>query len=275
MSDLYSTGQPIRLSTVVQDIAAAAADPTTLVLTYGLQGGTVTTKMWPTPADITRDSLGHFHYDIPALAAAGHYRYAWTATGTAAGQRADVFDVFAPAAYPRLVSLADAKAFLKLTGAVDDALLDRMIGWASARILREIQATVATVTERRRVDGYRFTVAAVPVVAVTAVAAVGATSASVDVSALVVESAGAGLICSYPTYMCGLYDVTFTAGFSDGIPAGVDGATLTLIRHWWNQSQAHGSATYGDAGFVPDFKGLPNAVLNMLASAPPQPPMMA
>lgn len=274
MSDLYATGQPVRLSTIVQDITGVAADPTALVLTYGLEGAAAATKNWPTPADITRDSAGHFHYDVPALATAGHYRYLWTATGTAAGQRGDVFDVFNPATYPRLVSFADAKSFLRVTGTADDALLDRMIGWASARILREVQAGIATVTDRVTVDGWVFTLPTVPVQTVTAITAVTTTTRAVDVSALSVQSRLGGVVQSYPTWLSGIYDVTYTAG-TTGTPAGVDGATLTLIRHWWNQSQAHGSATYGDTGFVPDFKGLPNAVLNMLAATPPPPPLMA
>lgn len=274
MSDLYSTGQPIRLSTTVRDIAGTITDPTALVLTYGPQGGSPATKHWPTPAEITRDSTGVFHYEIAATLGAGHYQYLWTATGTAAGEDGDVFDVFDPATYPRLVSFADAKTFLRITGSNDDDVLDRMIGWASARILREVQGNVTTVTDRITANGWVFTLPSVPVQTITAITAVTATTRAVDVTALSVQSRLGGVIQAYPTWLAGVYDVTYTAG-TTGTPVGVDGATFALLRHWWNQLQAHGSATYGDAGFIPDFKGLPNLVQNMLAATPPAPPLMA
>ena len=268
MSDLYPTGQPIRLSTVVRDISGAAADPTALVLTYGLQGGVVTTKNYPTPADVVRDSVGHFHYDIPALATAGHYQYAWTSTGTAAGRRADVFDVFDPATYPRLVSFADAKEFLKLTGTADDAVLDRMIGWASARILREYQATQGTVTERVELGPAGFVLSTTPVRSVTAIAAVTPYAPAIAAANVYVTNALAGTVgLVVATAWGGVYDVTAAVG-ADEVPPAVTGACEALIRHWWNQFRAHGSATYGDAGFVPDFKGLPKVVKNMLDSVP-------
>jgi hypothetical protein len=269
--DLYPVGQPIRLSTTVTDIAGAFADAGALSLLLYKDGLPVQT--YPSPA---HDSTGHYHQDIPAtdIDAAGHYVYVWTATGANAGAQSDVFDVFDPAAYPRLVSKADARTFLGLSGTAGDALLERFVGWASARILREVQASLTTVTERRPADGYLLTVATVPVTAIVSLAAVGASTLPVDASALVIRSALGGVISSYPSWLCGVYDLTFTAGYT-ATPAGVDGACLALIRHWWNQSQAHGSATYGDAGFVPDFKGLPNVVMNMLASAPAPPPLMA
>jgi len=273
---LYSTGQPFRLSTPVKDIAGALADPGALLLTYvnTAPGSVAVVKHWPSPAEITRDSLGLFHFEVPAGLTAGHYRATWTSSGVNAGEDTDVFDVFDPATYPRLVSFEDAKAYLRLTGTNDDAMLDRIIGWASARILREVQGTVQTRTDRVSAQGRVFTLPLVPVQAVTAITPVTPYSSAVDVATLYVRNALGGLIESYPTWLCGLYDVTYTAGYAT-VPAGVDGACLDLIRHWWNQSQAHGSATYGDSGFVPDFEGLPNSVRNKLAAAPARPPLIA
>lgn len=274
MTDLYPIGQPVTVDTTVVNSLDVPGDPTALVLTYGPRGGAVTTKHWPTPAEIVRDSAGVFHFDIPGLTTAGQYVYTWTATGTNAGVDFDVFDVFDPASYPRLVSFADAKAFVGLKGTADDALLDRMIGWASARILREVQAGASTVTERVTVEGRLFTLSTVPVQTITAMVPVTPYSPTLDVTALYVRNRLGGLVESYPLHLCGLYDVTYTAGY-DSIPPGVDGATLTLIEHWFHQSRSHGSATYGDSGFVPDFAGLPNAVLNKLAAAPSRPPLIA
>lgn len=268
MSDLYSTGQPIRLSTTVKDIAGTVTDPTALVLTYGPQGGSPATKHWPTPAEITRDSAGLFHFDIPATLGAGHYQYLWTATGTAAGEDGDVFDVFDPATYPRLVSFADTKDFLGITGTGHDTLLDRIIGWASARILREYRATQGTVTERLELGPAGFVLSTTPARTVTAITAVTPYAPTIAVTDAYVSNTLAGTVAlaAAPAWG-GIYDVTYTVG-SDEVPPGVTGACESLIRHWWNQSQAHGSATYGDTGFVPDFKELPNVVRNMLASVP-------
>ncbi len=268
MSDLYSTGQPIRLSTTVRDIAGTVTDPTALTLTYGPQGGSPATKHWPSPAEVTRDSAGVFHCDIAATLGAGHYLYRWTATGTAAGEDFDVFDVFDPATYPRIVSFGDAKAFLGLTGTSGDDLLDRITGWASARILREYQATQSTVTERVELGPAGFVLSATPARAVTTVTAVTPYAPVIAAADVYVTNQLAGTVALVTAVAWGgVYDVTYTAG-SDEVPPAVSGACESLIRHWWNQSQAHGSATYGDTGFVPDFKGLPNVVRNMLASVP-------
>lgn len=276
MSDLYATGQPIRLSTVVEDISGTATDPTTLTLSWQLAGSaTVTTKTWPSPAELTRDSTaGHFYYDLPSSLAAGHYRYKWVSTGTAAGVGPNpgpgVFDVADPFSdnHVRLVSLADAKAFLRLAGTAGDALLDRIVGWASARIMREVVAVPITVTETVTARDGRLHLSRTPVRSVSAVTPLDTWAPLVTVADLVVENPLYGMVrSSVGPWPYGTYTVTYSAGW-DEIPPGVDGAVLTLIRHWWNQSQAHGSATYGDGGFVPDFDGLPNAVRNMLRSAP-------
>lgn len=275
MSDLYPLGQPVRLATAVTDITGAAADPTALTLTVALTGGATTVLHWPTPADLAHDSTGAFHYDHTA-AAKGHYTAYWTATGTAAGVSpySTVFDVFDPAAYPRLVSLADAKTFCQTIGTAGDALLDRMIGWASARILIEVVAYSTSYTQRVAARQGRFVLSRVPVREVTAVTALNVGAPTVDPTDLLVVNPAHGLVApNVGVGPNGLYDVTYTAGY-DEVPPGVDGACLQLVLHWWNQSQAHGSATYGDGGFVADFADLPHSVTNKLAAAAP-PVLMA
>lgn len=272
MSDLYPLGQPVRLSTTVADLAGVPADPTALTLAVVFAAdGTAVTKHWPTPADITRDSTGAFHYDTTP-AAAGHYAYTWTATGNNAGVDADVYDVFDPATYRRLVSYADAKAFLRITTTTADAaLLDRIVGWASARIIREVEAIRQSVTQVVTAVRGGLTLSRTPVRAVTAITAVSPWSPTVDATSAYVTSELGGTVEFTGTRPAGTYSVTYVAGY-DAIPPGVDGACLALIRHWWDQAQAHASATYGPdgGGFVPDFKGLPNLVENMLAAAPPK-----
>lgn len=273
--DVYPLGQPIRLTTTVLDIDEAPADPTALTLTVVLAGDTAMVLHWPTPAEIVRGSLGVFHYDLTP-AAAGHYATYWTATGTAAGVSPDstVLDVFDPATAPRLVSLADAKMFLRLSGTADDALLDRLIGWASARICIQVVAYASSYTQRVTSRGGRIVLSRTPVREVTAVTAVNSGAAVVAAASVVVVNPAHGVVAGdLGAYLCGVYDVTYTAG-PDEVQPGVDGACLQLIQHWWSQSQSHGSSTYGDSGFVPDFDDLPHSVTNKLAVAAP-PVLMA
>lgn len=267
----YPLGQPVTVSTTVATAAGVPADAGALTLRlYGPTGLLVQTY---TPA---HDGVGLYHQDIPVtdLATAGHYRYDWTATGANAGKKSDVLDVFDPAAYPRLVSLADAKSFCQVRGTDGDALLDRMIGWATARIMIETVAYVSTYTQRVPARHGRLTLSRTPVREITAVVGVNALATVLDPATLIVLNPAHGLVVAdFGVRPHGLYDVTYSAGPDEVVP-GTDGAVLQLIQHWWNQSQAHGSATYGDSGFVPDVNGLPFAVRNKLAVAAP-PVLMA
>lgn len=262
--DLYALGQPVRVPMTVRDVNGTLADAGSLTLRLYKAGVLVQTYSSP-----THDGTGLYHQDIPAtdLATAGQYRQIPTATGANAGVHFDVFDVFDPAAFPRLVSFADAKEFTGLTGTAKDALLDRIVGWASARILREVQATTTTATERVTISAGGFVLSTGPVQAITAITPVTPYSPAIALGNAYITNALGGVVELYFTAAWGVYDVTYTAGYSE-TPPGATGACESLIRHWWNQSQAHGSATYGDAGFVPDFADLPNVVKNMLRSVP-------
>jgi hypothetical protein len=265
-------GQPVTVTTTVSTAAGVPADAGAIAVSlYGPDG--VLVQTYSSPA---HDGPGLYHQDIAAssLTVAGHYRYDWVATGANAGVRSDVLDVFDPAAYPRLVSLADAKTFCQTIGTAGDALLDRMIGWASARILIEVVAYSTSYTQRVRARQGRFVLSRVPVREVTAVTALNVGAPAVDPADLIVANPAHGLVVpDVGIGPNGLYDVTYTAGY-DEVPSGVDGACLQLVLHWWNQSQSHGSATYGDGGFVADFADLPHSVTNKLAVAAP-PVLMA
>ena len=272
--DLYPVAQPFRLSTEVKTAAGVLADPGALVLSYVnvVPGSTPVTKNWPTPADITKDDTGKFHYDVAGISTAGQYRATWTATGANAGSDFDVFDVFDPATWPRLVSFADAKTVVKALGDQDDPLLDRMIGWASARILMEVQAYRQSFTQTVNVRGGDpfLKLSHTPVREITSLVAVSGTSPPA-VSSLHVAIPNTGHVECSAGSMHGSYLVTYVAG-TDTVPPGVDGACLALIQHWWGQIVSRRSATYGQgpAGAMPDFRGLPNTVRNLLntVSAP-------
>lgn len=276
--DLYPVDQPFTLSTTITDAATGAlADPTALTLSYvaTAPGSTAVTKNWPTPADITRDSIGTFHYVVTGgLSTAGHYLSTWESTGNDAGAKTEVFEIFDPSTYPRLVSFDDAKTVVKALGDQDDPLLDRMIGWASARILMEVQAYRQSFTQTVNVRGGDcfFKLSHTPVRSITSITALNPYSYSPPaVSTLVPTIPNVGHVEATVGGLWGTYEVTYEAG-TDSVPPGVDGACFALLQHWWGQIVSRRSQSYGagPAGAMPDFRGLPNTVRNLLdtVSAP-------
>lgn len=269
--DLYPVNQPFRLSTEVKDADGNLADPGSLTLTYvaTAPGSASVTKNWPTPADITRDDVGKFFYDVlGGLPEAGQYRAFWTSTGNSAGDSFEVFDVFDPSTYPRLVSFDDAKTVVKALGDQDDPLLDRMIGWASARILMEFQAYRQSFTQTVNVRGGDcfFKLSRTPVRSITSITALNPYSyAPPAVSTLVPTIPNMGHVEATVGGLYGTYEVTYEAG-TDTVPPGVDGACLALLQHWWGQIVSRRSQSYGGgpAGAMPDFRDLPNTVRNLL-----------
>lgn len=82
-TEAKDVGDSIRLNGPFTDIAGADADPTAIVLTIKEPDGGVVTKNWPTPADITKDGTGKFHFDF-AITKAGRHIVNWTGTGAVA-----------------------------------------------------------------------------------------------------------------------------------------------------------------------------------------------
>jgi hypothetical protein len=257
-------GAPLPVQKVeIRDSAGMLADAGTMTLTVYLPNGSTASP------GFTHTVPGIYVPGVYVPSAAGHYRTEWVTSGTnTTNPFVDDFDVVDPAGYPRLVSLAEAKAYVGLKGTVGDALLDLMVSWASARIGAQLAAVKQTYTETvtSRGDDCALHLAHRPVRQVTALAAVSPWGSAPDVSQVWVANPRTGRVEGLALY--GTYTVTYTAG-PDTVSPGVDGAVLALVQHWWDQSQAHGSSTYGDTGFVPDFKGLPFAVRNKLDTAAP------
>jgi len=112
----YPLNQPVRLSTTVTDVTGALVNPATLTLLVRLaqaDGTWLTTGTYSSPAN---DSTGTYHQDVPVtdLAAAGHYQYTWTSTGSGAGVSFGEFDVFDPFGEIAVLPLQDAKDALNI-----------------------------------------------------------------------------------------------------------------------------------------------------------------
>ena len=80
----YPLGQPIRLSTTVKDVTGTLVNAGAISLLVKLAQADGTQAITGTYASPANDSTGTYHQDIPVtdLAAAGHYQYTWTSTGT-------------------------------------------------------------------------------------------------------------------------------------------------------------------------------------------------
>lgn len=94
-STRYMAGDKVRVTATFTDNASPAnlIDPGGLTLKYRVAGGAAVTKTYP--ADVVRDSLGVYHYDIDTTGAPGTYAYEFIATGTGQVAGADSFVVLA------------------------------------------------------------------------------------------------------------------------------------------------------------------------------------
>jgi hypothetical protein len=83
---VYQKGELVRIEGLFTDIEGTLADPTTVTLKVTPPSG-VTVAYTYAGAQVIRDSVGAFHYDLNAPDA-GQWFYRWEATG-AASQAAD------------------------------------------------------------------------------------------------------------------------------------------------------------------------------------------
>lgn len=263
--DWYPLGTPIVVPITVTDNDGAPADvspePSLEVLR---PGGLAPTTLAST------DETGNGNYQViiqvSDLTKVGQYRVIPAVTGANAGTDFEVFEVYDPESFPRLVSDADARAVIRPIGSGDDEILSRMIGWASARVLIEYEATIRTVTQRVNVRGGDpwLKLSKTPVrEIVSVVSALDASTSSPG--GFVVTHPNMGVV-KFAGWLDGPYDVVYKVG-PDEIPVGLDGATLALLQHWWAQLIARRTSSGGVAGLI-DFRGLPNTVQNMLDTVP-------
>lgn len=79
----YDEGDTVR-TTATFKVGGVLTDPSTLVLKYKTPAGVITTKTFGTDAEVVKDSVGVYHFDL-TLSAQGDWWYRWQSTGTAAG----------------------------------------------------------------------------------------------------------------------------------------------------------------------------------------------
>ena len=79
----YDIGDLRTLSVIFTVVGGSETNPTSLVLTVKEPDGTIVAKLWPTPAEVTNDAPGKFHFDFP-ITKAGRHIVNWTGVGAVA-----------------------------------------------------------------------------------------------------------------------------------------------------------------------------------------------
>ncbi len=170
-----------------------------------------------------------------------------------------------PAVEP--VTLADAKAHLRLDSSDEDVVVGAMIG--AARVAVETDIRQVLIAQQWRVADTawpadrRIALPVLPLIGVDAVRALDAAGAATAVPAgdyevdaeagsLTIKADAAALA---PSLSAGGYEVDFTAGFgaaSTDVPAALRQAVLMLVTHWFE----HRSAVVSGDGLAPTPAGV-------------------
>jgi hypothetical protein len=275
----YPLGQPIRLSTTVKDVTGTLVNATTLTLVVKIAQADGTQLVTGTYASPANDSTGTYHQDIPVtdLAAAGHYQYAWTATGTGAGVSFGDFDVFDPFE-TAVLPLQDAKDALNIPQATtsSDSEIQSFIATIESNLERATGGPLVnkTITAERAEMMSGQTVILVrqrPLVSVTSITSV--TGGAIDISAGLDIDANAGTIrrkLGYPFYgpffmwLPTVY-VTYVAGWGTSVPAAFNSFARIVLQHLWTSQ--HGPSQRPSMGGqeMVTIPGFGFAVPNMAA----------
>jgi hypothetical protein len=264
----YPLGQPVRITTTVRDTTGALVNATTLTLlvkTAAADGTMTTTGTYASPVN---DSTGTYHQDVPAtdLTTAGHYQYAWTATGTGAGVsfgELDVFDPFEVSVLP----LQDAKDALNIPQATTTS--DSEIAAYVATIESCLENMTGgplvnrSVTERSEMQSYQtvIPVRQRPLVSVTSVTS--ASGGTIDISAGLDLDVNAGLIrrkLGLPFYgpffqWLPQVNVTYVAGWGTSVPAAFGAAARIILQNLWETQ--HGPSARPSMGASTDMVTMP------------------
>jgi hypothetical protein len=265
----YPIGQPIRLSTTVRDVTGALVNATALTLlvkTAQADGTQLTTGTYATPVN---DSTGAYHQDIPVtdLAAAGHYQYTWTSTGTGAGVSFGEFDVFDPFE-TSVLPLADGKDALNIPQTVTTSDSEIMAYVATIRSCLERYTggplVNRTITGERAEMMAGQTVILVrhrPLVSVTSI--LSASGGAIDISAGLDLDVNAGAIrrkLGLPFFgpffeWLPQVNVTYVAGWGTAVPAAFGTAARIILQNLWETQ--HGPSARPSMGGDDDMVKLP------------------
>lgn len=256
---MFDLGDTVRLSAECVDADGVLSNALSATLTLTLPDGTSETPSVTTPAT---DGLYVLDY-VPSVA--GRYSVRWAFTDPNCAYT-DVFDV-RPAVPSLIVSLADAKAHLNITGTRDDEELRSWIEAATDVVENYVGPCVRrTFSEVFHLPWYGVRSVALnhsPVIEITNISGASLDDIDTDTGFGIVRHVGDGKFSDR-------IEITYTAGRTV-IPANITKAALIILQHLW-QTQRNGSrgALPGAMESVEPVPGLgyavPNRALQLMAA---------
>lgn len=275
----YPNGQPVRISTTVRDLDGNLATPGSLTLAVKLRQADGTWLTTGTYASPVNDSAGMYHQDVPAadLAVTGHYQYAWTSAGAAAGVSYGELDVFDPFEI-RVLSLQDAKGILHIPAVTTtyDAEIDGWVASVESGLEKRTGGPVVSrsVTERAELDGTLTTLLLRqrPVVSVQSIVAV-ASGQPVDISGgLDVDNLAGTVRTKLGWPFVGPFWrgrpvmlVTYTAGWGVAVPAAFRAFAEIVVQHLWSTRRGPVAMPMGGEQQLVTVPGFGYAIPNQAA----------
>lgn len=210
----------------VNDVLANA---TTVALTIVRPDGTVDTRTVANPPTVTGQ---YVHNYVPA--AAGRYGARWVFTfadGLTAAYT-DAADV-RPAEPALIMSLADAKAHLNITGSTNDEELRSWLESVTEVIEHKVGPVVVRTYTERVWGGMLFALSHYPVISITSITPVYSSGLAVNLADLEInEDGGVVSRSDQIEFSGGPWDITYKAG-RPIIPANISHAARVILKHLW------------------------------------------
>lgn len=240
----YDLGAIVSLSATIKDSSGALSSAGSVTVTITAPDGTATTS-----AVLAPTGTGLYDYDY-VTTQAGRHVVRWVSTGAVQAAYTDTFDAV-PADPGLIVSLADMKKQLNMTGTADDAELIEF-GQAATAVVEQYVGAVARRVVAETVNGGRSSVllTTTPVIGVT----------SVTESGTVLDASGYYLIPGSGVLqrVAGLTSISFLSGtgnvtvvYTAGktiVPANERLAAKMIIQHMWETQRPAGGGPFTQGG---------------------------
>jgi hypothetical protein len=256
----FDLADPVPLTVQIYDADSQPSNASAVSLTITLPDGTTTS---PT---VSNPTTGRYQADYLAPLA-GRYTARWVATGLNASAYVEAFDV-RESAPGYIVSLADAKAHLNLTGVEFDEELRAFIE-AVTPVVEDVVGPVVARTYTEVHSGGPFLVLGYsPVISLTSLAPVLTNGITYEVADLDVDTEVGVVRRLDGGRFCGPLRAVYKAG-RPIVPANISQGAKEVIRHMWETQRGHSGARpgFGEEEFVTTGSGytVPRRVMELLA----------
>jgi hypothetical protein len=260
MIDLGST---VQLAVDVVTAGGVLVDPSAATLTVTLPDGTTANPVVPQPSVVA----GQLRVSYAPLAV-GHYSWQMVTTGpgTAYG---DVFNV-APSASPAIMSLADAKQHLNITGSQDDDELRFFMAATTHAVERVRGEAIARRTVTERVEFTSpwpwFVLTTTPVLAVSSLVRLDSTQSWQPSDFDIDLRRGKLTVLPSGLPVLGQVLITYDAGYAV-IPPNFQLAADIILKHMWETQRGTMGVQMGGDDYAPSpgsGYAVPNRAVDLL-----------